>query len=66
MIKAMRRFAVLLLFGLWCIAIYEPETPEMDKVGSQLYSTIRLGLDAQSDVEALLDEKGADSLFIDP
>jgi len=46
---------LLVLLVLWCIAIYEPNTPEMDAVGLMLHRTFTPGETTQSEVEKLLE-----------
>ena len=53
----LRSSITVALFLLWCIAIYEPDTPEMHAVGSEVYGTIRLGMENRADVEAFLKRK---------
>ena len=46
------------MFALWCVAIYEPNSPEMDRVGLQLHKEFRIGENTQADVERFLVDSG--------
>ena len=46
---------LLVLLALWCVAIYEPNTPEMDAVELMLHRTFVPGETTQSEVEKYLE-----------
>ena len=44
----------LSMFALWCVAVYEPDSPEMDRVGLALHKEFLIGASTQSEVEGFL------------
>ena len=57
MTNAVWKVLFFAMFALWCVAIYEPTSPEMDRVGLELHKEFQPGSTTQDEVELFLADR---------
>ena len=55
---AVWKLLFILMFALWCVAVYEPDNPEMDRIALELHKEFQVGNSTQAEVEQFLVDSG--------
>lgn len=52
--NAVWKLLFFVMCALWCVAVYEPDSPEMDRIALELHQEFRVGESTQAEVERFL------------